>query len=287
MEQSLIQLSHSRWRVLQPAIYLVSILPTLICGFLFETTLPLSQLMGMGLAVVLIQHAINVFNDETDWKKGADAEKKESWHHFHRGNDLELRTHAWTSLVLGTGLGMWVVFQANRIEVLWTALPLVALGFFYNHSRWALSYTHWGEWVTGICYGPGVFGCMAYVLTGQISGELILGSLACSSLAVSVLLSHQPPQVLTDFAAGKSSFAVRHGAEKTYRAAKLLMVLCLFLLSFLFSSTADSVLMMGISWLFTLGLVLALPSKLSPPVILRGITFQTLCLGLLSKVGGG
>lgn len=285
MEQVLIQMSHSRWRVLQPAIYLVSLLPALICGFVFEIQTPLSQLVFMAVAVVLIQHAINVFNDETDWQKGADTEKKESWYHFHHGDIEALKVHAWTSLTLGTGIGIWAVLQANRTEVLWAALPLVCLGFFYNHSRWALSYTHWGEWVTGICYGPGVFGCMAYVLTGRVSPNLVLGSLACSSLAVAVLLSHQPPQVLTDFAAGKNSFAVRHGAQKTYLAAKRLTGVCLFLLAFLFSLKANSILSQMVPWLLSLGLVATLPKKLSPPIILRVITFQTVVLGLLLKVG--
>jgi len=287
MEQVLIQMSHSRWRVLQPAIYLVSILPALICGFVFESAVPTSQLVLMGLAVVLIQHAINVFNDETDWEKGADTEKKKSWYHFHRGNNRELRIHAWMSLVVGVGIGVAVVLQVNRLEVLWLALPLVCLGFFYNHSQWALSYTHWGEWVTGICYGPGVFGCMAYVLTGRISKELILGSLACSSLAVAVLLSHQPPQVLTDFAAGKKSFAVRNGVQKTYWVAKVLNSVCLLLLALLFSLSAGNEWNRILPWLLTLGFLLFSPPKLSPPVILRGITFQTLCLGLLSKVSSG
>ena len=236
MEQMLIKMSHSRWRVLQPAIYLVSVLPALICGFAFKSTVLFGYLIGMGLAVVLIQHAINVFNDETDWQKGADAEKTESWHHFHKGNTSELKVHAWTIFCLGISFGVLVVFRVHRLEVLWAALPLVCLGFFYNHSRWALSYTSWGEWVTGLCYGPGVFGCMAYVLTGTVSQDLILGSLACSCLAVSVLLSHQPPQVLTDFAAGKKSFAVRYGAKNTYCTARILALVCLLFLGKIFYS---------------------------------------------------
>jgi len=238
----------------------------------------------MGVAVVLIQHAINVFNDETDWHRGADGEKELSWYHFHQGNSLALKCHAWGSLVLGVLLGMGVVTLSNRSEVLWAAIPLVALGCFYNHSRWALSYTRWGEWVTGICYGPGVFGCMAYVLTGEISRELLLGSFSCSSLAVSVLLSHQPPQVLTDFAAGKKSFAVRHGAKKTYATAKILCGLCLLSQALAFNWELKSFPGQAFIWIVSASLVFTLPAQLSPPAILKRSALQIMVLGLYLKM---
>ncbi|MFM8270495.1 MAG: prenyltransferase [Pseudomonadota bacterium] len=285
MEHVLIPLSESRWRVLQPAIYLVSVLPALLCAVVFNGQFRLEPLLLMGVAVVLIQHAINVFNDETDWQRGADGEKKLSWYHFHQGNPAALKCHAWISLLLGVTLGILAVIESKRIEVLWAALPLVGLGFLYNFSQWALSYTRWGEWVTGICYGPGVFGCMAYVLTGELSKEVILGSVSCSCLAVSVLLSHQPPQVLTDFAAGKKSFAVRHGTKKTYATAKLLCQIGLLLQALVFSGEMTVVVSQALVWLVSGGLVFTLPNHLSPPIVLKRNTLQILFFGLYLKIG--
>jgi 1,4-dihydroxy-2-naphthoate octaprenyltransferase len=263
---------------------LVSILPAWLCAVLFNGQFLFEPLLLMGTAVVLIQHAINIFNDETDWQRGADGEKKLSWYHFHQGDSSALKFHAWISLFLGVVLGTLAVILSKRTEVLWAALPLVGLGFLYNHSRWALAYTRWGEWVTGICYGPGVFGCMAYVLTGEISKELILGSFSCSCLAVSVLLSHQPPQVLTDFAAGKKSFAVRHGTQKTYAAAKLLCGFGVLLQALLFSWEIAGVMNQVMVWLVSASLVLTLPDHLSPPVILKRNALQILFFGLYLRV---
>ncbi|NDD04165.1 MAG: prenyltransferase [Proteobacteria bacterium] len=226
MKIALSNWSESRWRVLQPAIYLVSVLPVLVCIGIFPGLRSLSEILLVGVAVVLIQHAVNVFNDGTDWEKGADTEKINSWFHFHRGNMVFLNLHAWVSLLLGVALGISVVLHAQRSELLWVALPLVVLGFLYNFSPLAFSYNRWGEWVTGLCYGPGVFGCMAYFIHPKWSFDLIAGSFAFGALAVAVLLSHQPPQVLTDFSAGKMSFAVRHGVDKTYRVARWLTVNC-------------------------------------------------------------
>jgi 1,4-dihydroxy-2-naphthoate octaprenyltransferase len=65
---------------------------------------------------------------------------------------------------------------------------------------------------------------------GRFSLAVIPGSLAFFSLAVALLLSHQPPQITTDRQAGKRSFAVRFGARLTRQTARLLYLA--FLLSF-------------------------------------------------------
>ncbi|NBV51519.1 prenyltransferase [bacterium] len=286
MQLSLVHLSESRWRVLQPAIYLVSLLPAWVCWLTFKDQASGTHALVLGCSVVLIQHAINVFNDGIDWQKGADGEKQNSWVHFHQGQSSALKIHAWTSLWVGLVSGILVVQEAHRWEVLWVALPLVVLGLFYNHSHWTLAYTKWGEWVTGICYGPGVFGCMAYVLNGKVSIALLLGSLAFSCLAVSVLLSHQPPQVLTDFAAGKQSFAVRYGVQKTYRTARLLFYGALLFLISLTVIQHESLL---VRWSL-LGLMpwilMRTPRKPAPPDILKWSTVFIGMWGFLSLGSG-
>lgn len=284
MKQSILAWEESRWRVLQPAIYLISVLPALVCALTLlkpHTKSSAFTIFLLGLSVVLIQHAINVFNDETDWKKGADGEKKESWYHFHQGNLPALKIHAWLSLLTGTFLGVSQVFLLGRLEVFFVALPLLLLGIFYNHSKWTLSYTQWGEWVTGLCYGPGVFGCMAYLISPQFSPSLVVGSVSFSFLAVAVLLSHQPPQVLTDFAAGKLSFAVRYGAEKTYRVARLLTLMSLLGLLFLLIPAQSSYFVMGSLGAALIGLLVFLPRRLNPGLILKAAALETVILGPL------
>jgi 1,4-dihydroxy-2-naphthoate octaprenyltransferase len=88
-----------------------------------------------------------------------------------------------------------------------------------------LSYTFLGEWVTGLCYGPGVFVCFWLLAGLTIEPATALGALAFAALAMALLLSHQPPQIETDRAAGKQSFAARYGALRTYQTARWLAVL--------------------------------------------------------------
>lgn len=230
-----LKLSSKRWEVLQPPIYLISILPGLVWSILLPESVSRLWLTLTTVAVVLIQHGVNVLNDAIDWKKGADSQKVLSWVHFHQLNLSVVRIHGLISFFLGVAVGISIVFQFQMYSVLLVALPLVLLGYGYNASQWTLSYTSLGEWVTGLCYGPGVFGCMGYLFLGKLSLSAVLGSMAFGFLAVAVLFSHQPPQVLNDFLAGKSSFAVRHGAEKTFGVARLLTMTSLLILTVLFT----------------------------------------------------
>ena len=106
--------------------------------------------------------------------------------------------------------------------ILLIATPMVVLGYLYNAGPRPLSYTFLGEWVTGLCYGPGVFGCLWLLAGLPLTPIAGLGALAFGTLAMALLLSHQPPQIDTDRAAGKHSFAVRYGAARTRQAARWL-----------------------------------------------------------------
>lgn len=224
--------SVSWWQALDPPIYLISVLPGAAVWLLAGSTgrVPAAVITAT-LAVVLLQHAINVLNDVSDWRLGADTEKTNSWARFHQLNLPRAACHGYTSLLAGAMLGLLTLMEAQQLRIIWFAAPLVLLGYLYNSGPRPLSYTHLGEWVTGLCYGPGVFGCLWVLATGRIAGAALPGSLAFFTLAVALLLSHQPPQIETDRQAGKLSFAVRFGKQRTRQTARLLYLV--FLLAFL------------------------------------------------------
>jgi 1,4-dihydroxy-2-naphthoate octaprenyltransferase len=213
------------WReALNPAIYLISLLPGLVVLMHAEAGAR-GAVLAAAVAVVLLQHAINVLNDVADWKLGADAEKWDSWVRAHRGTRPAL-VHGVVSFIAGALLGLAVLVFAGKTWILGVAAPLVLLGYLYNAGPRPLSYTQLGEWATGVCYG-GVFACL-WLLAGQSLGPAAAaGTLAFAAFAVALLLSHQPPQIVTDRAAGKHSFAVRYGAATTVRVARGLFALAM------------------------------------------------------------
>ena len=216
------------WGALNPPIYLVSVLPglgvLLIAG---DASLWLAGLLLGTLAVVMLQHAINLLNDVSDWRLGADVKKFDSWVRVH-GEDTRIASlHGLISALAGTLLGAGLLLWSDRLWILAIASPMVVLGYLYNAGPRPLSYTFLGEWVTGLCYGPGVFTCL-WLLSGlTLQPATAFGALAFAALAMALLLSHQPPQIETDRAAGKQSFAVRYGAVRTYQTARWLAVLFL------------------------------------------------------------
>jgi len=148
-----------RWQALNPAIYLISLLPGLAVVLLAgkQPYWP-SGLALATLAVIFLQHAINVFNDLSDWQLGADTEKMDSWVRFHQQNMQVVAIHGLVSFLTGGLLGLYVLHLSDQYWILAIAAPLVLLGYLYNAGSRPLSYNWTGEWVTGICYGPGVFG---------------------------------------------------------------------------------------------------------------------------------
>jgi len=218
------------WQIFNPAIYLISILPAIAVIVLAgENPVWHEGLIASTLAVVLLQHAINLFNDVSDWKLGADTEKMDSWVRVHNGNTRPVTIHALISFFLGGIIGLSVLMIGDKLWIVFFALPLIALGYLYNAGKSPLSYSWMGEWVTGICYGPGVFGGLWFVAGQDFNLTAISGMLAFAALAVSLLLSHQPPQIETDRLAGKKSFCVRYGKQKTCQVSVWLFTAALLL----------------------------------------------------------
>jgi 1,4-dihydroxy-2-naphthoate octaprenyltransferase len=219
----------SGWReALNPAIYLVSLLPGLVV-LMHADGAARGAVLAATFAVILLQHAINVLNDVADWKLGADVEKWDSWVRVHSGTRAA-GWHGAASAIAGSLLGLLVLLATHTLWILGVAAPLVVLGYLYNAGPRPLSYTQLGEWVTGVCYG-GVFACL-WLLAGKPFGSAaVAGTLAFAAFAVALLLSHQPPQIATDRAAGKHSFAVRYGADTTIRVARGLFACALVALA--------------------------------------------------------
>ena len=258
------------WQVFNPAIYLVSILPGAGVWLLTRPTADHLWALVFGTAaVVLLQHAINLLNDVSDWRLGADVDKLNSWVRFHHENLYTTSLHGWTGFLAGGLLGLVALTLAGRFWILGLALPMIALGYLYNAGRRPLSYTRLGEWVTGLCYGPGVVGCL-WLLTGHaVNTSMVLGMTAFAALAAALLLSHQPPQIESDRQAGKHSFAVRYGARQTCRVSRMLFGI--FLLTHglaLWLSLHAMITLAVFAAMAMLALYQALQSPLSPERIL-------------------
>ena len=219
------------WQIVNPAIYLISILPALVVLLLAgESSVWLPGLIVSVLAVVMLQHAINLFNDVSDWDRGADVEKLDSWVRLFDGDTRQVQIQAVISFIAGGIIGLSVLFVGDQLWIVAIAFPLIILGYLYNAGKSPLSYTWMGEWVTGICYA-GVFGGLWLVAGLALNLIALMGAIAIAALAMSLLLSHQSPQLETDRNAGKRSFCVRYGRQTTKQVSVCLCILSLVLIN--------------------------------------------------------
>ena len=120
------------WQIFNPAIYLISILPALAVIVLAGQAFVWTQgLIASTLAVILLQHAINLFNDVSDWNLGADTEKMDSWVRLFEGKTYPVSIHALISFVTGGIVGLSVLFIGDKVWILFIALPLITLGYLH------------------------------------------------------------------------------------------------------------------------------------------------------------
>ena len=273
-----------RWQALNPAIYLISVLPGLAVILLaYQSTGWLYGLALATLAVVLLQHAINVLTDLSDWRLGADVNKMDSWVRFHEGKLRIVAIHGIASFLCGALTGLYVLHISSQYWILAIGLPLVFLGFLYNAGEKPLSYSWAGEWVTAICYGPGVFGCLWLVAGHPFDYNFLLGSVAFAALSASLLLSHQPPQIATDREAGKHSFAVRFGADRTYTVSRLLFVISwLSILTGLSISSANWLLPVGYGAVCLIASLVVYRTRPQPKIILLSSSAAIVFAGLIA-----
>ena len=116
------------WQALNPAIYLVSVLPAYGVILLTDESIWFAGVIVATIAVVLLQHAINLFNDVSDWRLGADEFKYDSWVRLYDGNTQIVTRHAVVSVAIGMLLGLLVLGASGKYWILFIAAPLMLLG---------------------------------------------------------------------------------------------------------------------------------------------------------------
>lgn len=274
-------LSIKWWQALNPAIYLISVLPSFaILSLSEDSTIWLDGLIIATISVVLLQHAINLFNDVSDWKLGADIKKMDSWVRVHNQNTTPVMVHGIISFLAAGLLGLTLLILSDRLWILFIAVPLIVLGYLYNAGKRPLSYTWMGEWVTGICYG-GVFACLWLVIGLKADVTIIFGSITFGLLAMSLLLSHQPPQIKEDREAGKHSFAVRYGGKATYKTSLILFIFSLlFLVAGVMINHHGSIVIYALSLALLVTFMLIFSKGVNPKSILFGACSVIIALWL-------
>ena len=250
----------------------------------------LSSLMVVVLLLisVLMQSAVNAFNDYQDFVKGADTKENQ----FDPTdavlvyNDVEpygVRNLACVFLILAFLLGIYVIVKAGWIPLIIAIIGAVCV-FLYSGGPKPLSYFPVGEIVSGVVMG-GLITLASYTaLSGQFSWIVLLKSLPLIIGIALIMFTNNTCDIEKDRKVGRATLSVslgRKDAVIAYHALILLWVLLIVLLVVIFYPTGS------VGLLFLVAAYPPLMGLFRNPFIpktrqagMSAITSANVCLGL-------
>ena len=199
----------------------------------------LSSLMVVVLLLIsiLMQSAVNAFNDYQDFVKGTDTKENQDdpTDAVLVYNDIApygVRNLAVTFIVLAFLLGIYVIAKAG-----WTPLIIALIGavcvFLYSGGPKPLSYFPVGEVVSGVVMG-GLITLASYTaLTGEFSWLVLLKSLPLIIGIGLIMFTNNTCDIEKDRKVGRATLSVTLGRTDSVVVYHALILLWVFLIALL------------------------------------------------------
>jgi len=191
----------------------------------------------LAIAMILIQSATNMINDYFDYKRGADSNKS--------GDEKALVSGETTSkqvlfiIVLYQFIALMIgIFLASQTSyyILLVAVIGGLISILYAFGPFPISYTPFGEIISGITMGIGITSTVIYIQSGIINLNTILVAVPTALFIGTILLTNNLSDMEEDREAGRKTLPIiigRKNAEKLWIISVimlLLLTLCLVLM---------------------------------------------------------
>jgi len=206
------------WRLLRPHTLTASIMPVLIGTALAFARGSIDWLLfaAMLAASILIQSAVNMFNEYFDFKRGLDTMESVGIGGVIVRNEipelLVLRV-AELFFILSVLLGAYICARTSW----WVAVAgsaSMVVGYLYSGSKSPIAYTPLGELTAGIFMGPTIVLIAFFIQTGTITWDSIFLSLPISTLVAAILLANNIRDAEGDMKKGRRTLAIKLGQSK-------------------------------------------------------------------------
>jgi 1,4-dihydroxy-2-naphthoate octaprenyltransferase len=219
------------WRLLRPHTLTAAIMPVLIgtatAWVNFRINWPLFT--AMLIASVLIQSAVNMFNEYFDYKRGLDTADSVGIGGVIVRNEIseQVVLHiAQMSFAVSVLLGVYICMKTSW----WVAAigsVAMAVGYFYSAGKSPIAYTPFGEIAAGVFMGFIIVLISFFIQAGTITSNSILLSIPISILVAAILLANNIRDLDGDKKKGRRTLAVILGK---HRATSVLsaMFICNF-----------------------------------------------------------
>lgn len=210
------------WRLLRPHTLTAAFIPVFV-GTMFayveEQVFKADLFIVMLLACLLIQIAVNMFNEYYDYVRGLDNEQSVGI-----GGTI-VRDGVAPKTVLRLGfilfgisilLGIYICMQSSWwIAVIGAASMLV--GYLYTGGPIPIAYTPFGELASGLLMGTVIIAISYFIQTLSVTKEVILISIPVAIFIGSILLSNNIRDLDGDKENGRKTIAILLGRKNAIR----------------------------------------------------------------------
>ena len=207
-----------------------AIMPMLVAACMSTRVGPVSVTMALSLLVivVLMQSAVNTFNDYYDYVKGADsdADNVDPSDAVLVYNDVDPRQALWLAigfLAAAFLLGIYAIAVAGFVPLV-IALIGALFVVLYSAGKSPVSYLPLGEVVSGVVMG-GLIPLAAYqVLTGTLDFTVIVLSVPTIIGVGIIMFTNNTCDIERDIPSGRKTLPVLLGRERSRRLYHVLVV---------------------------------------------------------------
>ena len=214
-----------------PHTWPAAIMPTLVAVSAASNvcSLSVSMCLTLLLIVILMQSAVNTFNDYYDYVKGTDSaednvEESDAVLVYNDINPKSALRLAIGFLVLAFALGIYAIVKAGIIPLI-IALVGALFVVLYSAGKSPISYLPLGEAVSGIVMGGLIPLAVYQVITGVLDFRVLLWAIPTIIGVGLIMFTNNTCDIERDIPAGRKTLPVVLGRDKArslYHAALLL-----------------------------------------------------------------
>ena len=219
-----------------PHTWPAAIMPTLIASCAAACVAPLSVTMCLVLLVivVLMQSAVNTFNDYYDFVKGADSDEdfvdpSDAVLVYNNVNPRSALFLAIGFLVCAFVLGIYAIIVAGFIPLV-IALVGALFVVLYSAGKSPISYLPLGELVSGVVMGALIPLAVYQVLTGTLNFLALVWGIPTVIGIGLIMFTNNTCDIERDIPTGRRTLPVLLGRERAvhaYRASLIVWVVCI------------------------------------------------------------
>ena len=206
------------WQLLRPHTLTASFIPVFIGSVLAWQTgkFRLSQAVMMLLASMLLQSAVNMFNEYYDYRRGLDHQHTVGIGGAIVRNEMPPERVFYLAIgfvCIAMLLGM-LIMRESSWQVLPWGLVCIAGGYFYSGGPYPISATPFGEIVAGACMGMGIISIAYFIHTMTAPTVVFLTAVAPSIMIGAILMANNIRDIDGDQKHGRKTIAVLLGKKK-------------------------------------------------------------------------